>query len=465
MPGRVLIVDDIAHNIKLLETKLSAEYYDVIAASSGMEALKLAQEQLPDIILLDVMMPEMDGFETCAKLKGNAVTQHIPVIMVTALSDTRDKVRGLEAGADEFISKPIRDLPLFARVRALVRLKTLMDAWRVREETSADLGLFEKSYISEETMKGVDIAFLTEEKVLVQRLQEALEQDQHTIHAFDTLESFCHALQKNHYDIAVSTLYVGGKDVLMPCSQIRVKEKNRNIPILLVAEEADEPLLLKALEIGINDYIMRPIDSFELRARVRTQIRRLRYQQSLKENFEKSISLALTDDLTKLYNRRYFNAHLDSLLQQSAEQQKSVVLLVIDIDKFKTINDTYGHDEGDKILADVAARLTQGVRDSDLIARLGGEEFVVVMPDARTGVGLQVAERLRNFMESYPFLLLSGQEVLVTVSVGLACSNAVKGIGRASLLKAADEALYKAKRSGRNRVVVGNIQRKLRGTV
>jgi two-component system cell cycle response regulator len=244
-----------------------------------------------------------------------------------------------------------------------------------------------------------------------------------------------------------------------------VKEKNRNIPILLVAEEADEPLLLKALEIGINDYIMRPIDSFELRARVRTQIRRLRYQQSLKENFEKSISLALTDDLTKLYNRRYFNAHLDSLLQQSAEQQKSVVLLVIDIDKFKTINDTYGHDEGDKILADVAARLTQGVRDSDLIARLGGEEFVVVMPDARTGVGLQVAERLRNFMESYPFLLLSGQEVLVTVSVGLACSNAVKGIGRASLLKAADEALYKAKRSGRNRVVVGNIQRKLRGTV
>ena len=227
MPGRVLIVDDIAANIKLLEAKLSAEYYDVIAASSGMEALKLAQEQLPDIILLDVMMPEMDGFETCAKLKSNPATKHIPVIMVTALSDTRDKVRGLEAGADEFLSKPIRDLPLFARVRALVRLKTLMDALRVREETSADLGFFERTYISEEAMKGADIAFLTEEKILVRHLQDALEKDQHTVHAFDTLESFRHALQKNHYDIAVSTLYIAGKDVLMPCSQIRLKEKNR----------------------------------------------------------------------------------------------------------------------------------------------------------------------------------------------------------------------------------------------
>jgi two-component system cell cycle response regulator len=460
MPGRVLIVDDIAPNIKLLEAKLSAEYYDVIAATSGMEALKIAQEQLPDIILLDVMMPEMDGFETCKRLKADPITQHIPVIMVTALSDTRDKVRGLEAGADEFISKPIRDLPLFARVRALVRLKTLMDAWRVREDTSADLGFFEKTQIAESTLKGADIAFLTEEKILFRHMQDALEKDQHTVHAFDTLESFRHALQKNHYDIAVSTLYISGKDVLMPCSQIRLKEKNRNIPILLVAEEADEPLLLKALEIGINDYIMRPIDSFELLARVRTQIRRLRYQQSLKENLEKSISLALTDELTKLYNRRYFNAHLDGLLQQSEEQNKSVVLLVIDIDKFKNINDTYGHDEGDKILVDVAQRLTKSIRDCDLVARLGGEEFVVVMPDARTGVGLQVAERLRNSMESRPFTLLSGQEIPVTVSIGLACSKEIKNIDRAALLKAADEALYKAKRSGRNRVVVGNIMRK-----
>ena len=122
MTARILVVDDSPVNVKLLEAKLTAEYYDVLPALSGREALALAEAESPDLILLDVMMPEMDGYETCRRLRANPRTRHVPVVMVTALTDVSDRVRGLEAGADDFLSKPLNDIALFARVRSLVRL-------------------------------------------------------------------------------------------------------------------------------------------------------------------------------------------------------------------------------------------------------------------------------------------------------------------------------------------------------
>jgi two-component system cell cycle response regulator len=134
MSARVLVVDDVEVNVRLLEAKLSSEYFTVLTASSGSEALALAQSERPDIILLDVMMPEMDGFEACRRLKADPQTAEIPVVMVTALSETADRVRGLQSGADDFLTKPVNDVALFARVRSLVRLKRMMEEWRLREE-------------------------------------------------------------------------------------------------------------------------------------------------------------------------------------------------------------------------------------------------------------------------------------------------------------------------------------------
>src|SRR5216110_2347772 len=134
MTARVLVVDDVELNVKLLEAKLSSEYFEVIAADNGPTALELAESELPDIILLDIMMPRMDGFEVCRRLKANPRTADIPVVMVTALSDVADRLRGLEAGADDFLTKPVNDIALFARVRSLVRLKRMMDELRLREE-------------------------------------------------------------------------------------------------------------------------------------------------------------------------------------------------------------------------------------------------------------------------------------------------------------------------------------------
>src|SRR5882757_7792092 len=141
MTARVLVVDDILSNVKLLEAKLSAEYFEVMSAFNGLECLAKMEDTIPDIVLLDVMMPGMDGFEVCRRIKTNPRTAHVPVVMVTALDQPSDRVAGLDAGADDFLTKPVDDAALFARVRSLVRLKMMTDELRMREETGQSMGL------------------------------------------------------------------------------------------------------------------------------------------------------------------------------------------------------------------------------------------------------------------------------------------------------------------------------------
>src|SRR5215472_14270275 len=145
MTGRILVVDDIEANVRLLQAKLQAEYYDVLVASSGPEALAMAAEESPDLVLLDVMMPGMDGFEVCRRMKNDPETRHIPVVLVTALDGRGDRITGLEAGADEFLTKPIDDIMLFARVRSLTRLKLVIDELRQREASGRRLGAIESA--------------------------------------------------------------------------------------------------------------------------------------------------------------------------------------------------------------------------------------------------------------------------------------------------------------------------------
>src|SRR4030088_917911 len=141
MSARILVVDDVPANVKLLEARLSAEYFDVLTAANGAEALAIAERAECDIILLDVMMPDMDGFEVCRRLKSNPATHFIPVVMITALDSPADRVRGLDAGADDFLTKPVSDIVLIARVRSLVRLKMAADELRMRALTSREIGI------------------------------------------------------------------------------------------------------------------------------------------------------------------------------------------------------------------------------------------------------------------------------------------------------------------------------------
>jgi two-component system cell cycle response regulator len=234
---------------------------------------------------------------------------------------------------------------------------------------------------------------------------------------------------------------------------LRNREETRQLPILILVEEMETDRLAKALEIGVTDYLVRPIDRNELLARTRTQIRRKRYQDRLRSNLQESMTLAVTDSLTGLHNRRYFASHADNAVAEARDGGKPVAVCVLDIDHFKSVNDTHGHGVGDEVLRQFAERITHSVRGVDLAARFGGEEFVVLLPDTDLAVAVRVAERLRRCIASEPMSVSTENgKIEITCSIGVtAC---IPGETAQDMLKRADDALYAAKHQGRNVVVV-----------
>jgi len=453
MSARVLVVDDIPTNVKLLEARLSAEYFDVVTAYNGPDALAICERAECDIVLLDVMMPNMDGFEVCRRIKSNPATHHIPVVIVTALDQPSDRIRGLEAGADDFLTKPVSEVALISRVRSLSRLKMVTDELRMRAVTSKEIGIQspEIEAVADTGRKG-RILVVDDRAGSYERIVAALSSE-HTVEVEpDPNEALFHAAEGN-YDLFIVSLGFANFDGLRLCSQIRSLERTRSIPVLAVTEADNNAKLVRGLEIGINDYLIRPIDKNEMLARVRTQIKKKRYTERLRDNVQSSIEAAVTDVLTGLYNRRYMETHLTTLVEQSAARGKPISALVLDIDFFKSINDSYGHDAGDDVLREFALRMRKSIRNIDLACRIGGEEFVVVMPETDKAVATMVAERLRRKIAADPFPIEQGARAIeVTISIGIAALNGVED-NAAAILKRADQALYRAKRDGRNRVM------------
>ena len=459
MTARILVVDDVPANVKLLETKLAAEYFDVLTACDGPSALAAAAEQLPDIILLDIMMPGMDGFEVCQKLKASAKTRHIPVVMVTALSEVSDRVRGLEAGADDFLSKPVNDVALFARVRSLLRLKMMMDELRLRQETSGELGAFEAVDPAQDDIAGAQVLIVEGNDMMADRLGRYVGENGCGSERAATLQDGLAAGRNGGFDLIIVSLHVGGEDGLRLCSQLRSNEETRHVPILLLLDDLDMAQLAKGLELGVTDYLIKPVDRGELLARVRTQIRRHRYHCRLRINLQQSVNMAFTDPLTGVYNRRYMSAHLDRKLMEIATDQKPVSVILFDVDHFKAVNDTHGHGVGDQVLKQLADRVADNLRSFDLVARYGGEEFLVIMPDASAEIGLRVAERLRQLVEGRAFQADGlAQELPVTISLGVATTTNPEETAD-SLVERADRALYQAKNEGRNRAVSADLSK------
>jgi two-component system cell cycle response regulator len=452
MTARILVVDDIAPNIKLLEAKLKAEYFEVLTATDGEAALRIAKREAPDLILLDVMMPGMDGFEVCRQLRAHPKTRHLPVVMVTALTDVADRVRGLEAGADDFLSKPLNEIVLFARVRSLVRLKTLMDELRARQATAGE-EWGEPSDSFEAMPAGGNILLVDANERNADRVRETLtEAGYRLMLASDIQDGLKIGLGMTELDLVIVALNVDGEDGLSLCGQLRSQENTRHVPILLTLEDFDLPRLAKGLDVGVTDYLLTPIDKNELLARTRTQMRRRRYHNQLRSVLDRNMSMAFTDGLTGIYNRRYMAAHLERKLMEIAASGKPVSVMLFDIDHFKGVNDRYGHAAGDTVLRCVAERAAAKVRNFDLVARYGGEEFAVIMPDTPEELAWMVAERLRIAIQSDPVAAAPGVALAVTISAGVA-STADPSESGESILERADAALYAAKGGGRNRVM------------
>ncbi|MCL4170368.1 UNVERIFIED_CONTAM: hypothetical protein GTU68_020557, partial [Idotea baltica] len=327
------------------------------------------------------MMPKMDGFEACKRLKADPALAHIPVVMITALDQASDRIRGLEAGADDFLTKPANDLALFARVRSLVRVKMMIDELRLRDETCKELG-FDSAFsaIADEDLSG--------RVLLVDDRPNAASSIKSIIN--DKLNSECviaatrdeamNSVRFEKLDVMLINAGMESYDGLRLCSEIRSSPQARHASVILMVDHGDYRTIAAALDLGANDYVMRPLDENELIARMRSQMRRKCYADQLRDNVHNSLKMAVTDPLTGLYNRRYAVPHMAALMERSDADKSPLSVGLLDIDHFKAINDTYGHGVGDEVLKEFANRIRQSVRGVDLTARIGGEEFLVVMP-------------------------------------------------------------------------------------
>ncbi|KAJ6645067.1 Response regulator PleD [Pseudolycoriella hygida] len=450
MTANVLVVDDIHSNVKLLEAKLLGEYYTVFTASNGQGALTMLEQNKIDIILLDVMMPDMNGFETCKKIKTNLSTTHIPVIMVTALSDTEDRVKGLEAGADEFLTKPIDDTALFARVRSLARMKAVIDELKLRNTTNAELGA--SAIEMKDNFSDSKILLINNDVVQTKNISNILSK------LTTQIKVIANANELNDYphyipDLVIISCELGEEDPLRISVTLRSSAKFRDITLILQADEEDTPIVLKALELGINDYFTYPVDKNELLARIKTQLRKKHYQDNLRNDLELTINLSIKDGLTGIFNRHYFDTHIKQIVKKANDKKSSVCLLMCDIDNFKHVNDTYGHQAGDIVLKTIANALKNIFRVTDLIARYGGEEITVLLDDITIKDAIDIAERARKEIESIDFKIKSQQNsIKKTISIGIAEYRVGEPIN--SFIDRADKALYKAKETGRNKVVL-----------
>lgn len=442
MTANILIVDDLKTNIKVLEAKILKEYYIVHTAQSAKEAFEVLKHNKIDVILLDCMMPEMDGFEACKIIKSSPDTMHIPVVIITALTDTEDKIKGLEAGADEFLTKPVDDNALFARLKSLSNMKSTIDELKVRNETNTKLGppITKLMY----DFSGSKILMVNDDPIQSKNLTKRIEKITLNVRVTTTQQEM-HNLINKHFvpDVIIISCQMEEEDPLRILASLKANEFAKYTSIMMLAEEVAMPIVLRALDLGASEYLIQPVESNELAARIKTQLQRKYLTDILRSNIDTGMNLSIRDPLSGLFNRRYFDAHLPGLINKAFLSKKNLYALMIDIDYFKSINDQHGHQVGDDVIKSVSYHLLKNLPLTDLTARYGGEEFVAVLYDPDQKIN-DIAERFRKIIES------SQNTVPITVSIGITKLKNTDNISQ--FICRADEALYDAKNAGRNLV-------------
>ncbi|RWR49344.1 diguanylate cyclase [Sinirhodobacter ferrireducens] len=463
MAGRILIVDDVATNRIVLKVKLSAARYETMQAGSGAEALRLVGQYAPDLILLDVQLPDMSGLEVLRRLKADPATAGIPVLMITAFPDPRTRLEALRAGAADHLMKPLDEQLLLARLRSLLRLRETEQELTLRERTFRDLGFAEGPALFETRSRIALIGCTRDEARSWKRcLAHHLGTGSAVVVARE--DALGNGAVAQGYDAYVISADLGRPgDGLRLMSELHSRARSRDAVICIALPEGASDSAAMALDLGAADLLPEvmgaPFAAQEAALRLDRALARKHRHERLRDHLTDGLRLAMTDPLTGLHNRRYAMSQLARLAERARSTGRPFAVMALDLDRFKSVNDTWGHAAGDAVLVEVAQRLRAQLRQVDLLARIGGEEFLVALPETGPEAAQASAERLCQAISEAPIELPEGETepraIQITASIGLAlCDPLADSAPVEALIARADRALLGSKAGGRNQVRV-----------
>lgn len=457
MHGRILIVDATATNRVIHKVKFAKAFYEPLLAADGAACLRIAAQDRPDLILLDPDLPDMPGTEALARLRSDAATRSIPVIVLLARRDAATRLAALRAGADEVMEKPVNDSVLLARVRNLLRgrAEAGIVAQALGDSLPGFLGLAEPPAGFEPAGLIALIAARPETALLWKRQLQQRMRDALVVLSREQAMALPPERGDGIPDVFVieADLDLAG-DGLRLMSALKTHAGTRHSAFCIVAKRGDGAAAEIAFDLGADDVVALVAPEDELELRLRTLLRRKRQTDRTRATLEDGLRLAMVDPLTGLYNRRYALPRLAGIAAQAAAEAQPFAVMVVDLDRFKAVNDRHGHGAGDAVLVEVARRLSDNLRMSDLLARIGGEEFLVALPQTGLPEAERVAERLRQVIGEEPIALPAGGALRITVSIGVAVGQggAEAAEDAAALVDRADQALLLSKSAGRNLV-------------
>ncbi|SMX37280.1 diguanylate cyclase [Octadecabacter ascidiaceicola] len=458
MAGEILIIDAVATNRIVLKVKLLVAQYRVRLCETLAEAKAEIDASLPDLILLDTAIGKDAVSAFCTALNADERASLIPIIATGGFTTPKDRVAALEAGADDVLSKPFDDHILQARIRSLLRSRDARQELRMRDGTRTALGFAEAC--SEFTAPTQLLVASLDDTLApdLGYLSQTLENVQVNTSAPESITR--EPIKKFPIDLFLLDFRAGLSDdkvLFRILSELRSRSETRHSSIMALLPTNARHAAAMALDLGANDIVYSTVAAEEIRHRCAVLIQAKHEADALRRTVESGLEAAITDPLTGLFNRRYALPHLSRLSTESRKNGRQFAIMALDLDHFKTVNDTYGHAAGDEVLRQTAARLQGNLRAVDLLARMGGEEFLVAIPNSDVVHARKAAERLCDLIGGAPFYVgPDRQEVNVTMSVGVYLSDGTdageKIESHGALVNAADVALYAAKSGGRNKV-------------
>ena len=456
MSGQVLIVDEVATNRIVLKVKLASAKYDVVQSMSVKDAIAQIDQKCPDVVVMDLGFPDLGAVTLCQHIRTSF--PDVPIIVTATHETSDDKIAAFAAGADEVLLKPLNETLLLARIRSLLRAKDAASELKLRDDTKRALGFAEQATNFEAPST---VSLITAPPAASQRWTSVLTSVSGIktikLHIDDVFEVGSGA---SHSDVFVlDAASLSTVRAMQLVSELRSRKDTRLATIVVVLSDTQPDIAAMALDLGANDVLPYPFEDQELRLRIHTQVRRKQQQDRLRKGVSDGLNAAVTDPLTGLFNRRYAMPHLERIAERAKESGREFAVMMLDIDHFKSVNDKYGHRAGDAVLIEVARRLRNNLRLIDLIARVGGEEFLVTLPETTQEEAEIAAQRLRSVVDDTPFhipQLGMPVPVPVTLSIGVAMSGdeALLTPPFDHLFGRADAALYSAKNAGRNTVEI-----------